>query len=598
MNAYENITGLYQKMINSPVRESIRSEKKSPLDIATDFLDEDNNRMKTLIENFREPLKVVVMGEVKAGKSTLLNAFAAEHLSPVNVSEATASILEIVYSEEAYGKIILKEEEITGHPKEIFQLLEEKQNDQSFFTECDHVEIGYPLQNLRNFTLVDTPGLETVTSENSDRTKEYIGKTDVVLWVFNGNHLGQSDIEDALLEVNKLGKPIIAIVNRVDEVDAEPEEITEYMEEQIGMYVKAIFPLSAQLAVEGRKTDNQELIDASGFQNILEYLDENINKQVDSAKQESLLHSADALLNRDLLKHSGYVDTINFIEKESKELHEKVKEKQNSIQRKIMWEFDNWFSRDFLEQERRQLKNLVDDSGAMNIKGNLTKVETEIPLLLSNEKVSGKINEMIKETDEKFGMLWQEAINEISKNTLLKIQEFQEQAEAKLNMELAQQSFVNDKDVDVVSGAKKGALLGGATGAAGALYAAALGPAASVVTVGMAVSAMLPPLLIVGAAFGAVSTFMKLKSEKNIAKRNIDEAIQRIKDENKSAIYSTVENLFMERGKMISKNLERNIMKSFSNNEDFDELIVLRTAIEKYIYNLKDYQQLLLLEKV
>ncbi|MBD8013387.1 dynamin family protein [Planococcus wigleyi] len=598
MSVHENITDLYTKMNNSPIREMIRSEKKSPLEIDTDFISEDTNRLKILIDNLREPLKVVVMGEVKAGKSTLLNAFAAEQLSPMNVSEATASILEIVYSEKPYGKIVMKEDEIKGTPKEIFQLLEEKQNDQFFFKECDHVEIGYPLPNLLNFTLVDTPGLETVTDENSDRTKIYLGKTDVVLWVFNGNHLGQSDIEDALLEVNKFGKPIIAIVNRVDEVDAEPEEITEYMEEQIGMYVKKVFPLSAKMALEGRKNNNQEVVKESGFKDILDYLDKNISKQVDLTKQESVLQSADALLSRDLLKHSGYIDAINFIEKESNEVRDRINENKSMIQRKIMWEFDNWYSRDFLEKERQQLKNLVEDSGALNIKGNLTKVEKEIPVLLSNDNVSEKLNEMIKKTDISFEQLWQGAINNISKDTLLKIQEFQEQAEAKLQMELSQQSFVNDKDVDVVSGATKGALLGGATGAAGALYAAALGPAASVVTLGVAASTMLPPLLIVGAAFGAVSTFMKLKSEKNIAIRNIDEAIQRIKEENKAAIYSTVENLFIERGETISRNLESNILKSFSNNEDFDGLIKLKMAIEKYLYKLKDHQQLLVLENV
>ncbi|MGB6406686.1 MAG: dynamin family protein, partial [Planococcus donghaensis] len=160
MNAYEKITELPAMMENSPVRNLIRLEKKSPFDINLNIIQEDLKKLKVLVANLREPLKVVVMGEVKAGKSTLLNAFAAEQLSPMNVSEATASILEVVYSEEAYGKIVMKEEEIEGSPKEIFQILEEKQNDQAFFDDCDHVEIGYPLLNLRNFTLVDTPGLE------------------------------------------------------------------------------------------------------------------------------------------------------------------------------------------------------------------------------------------------------------------------------------------------------------------------------------------------------------------------------------------------------------------------------------------------------
>ncbi|MGB6406723.1 MAG: hypothetical protein WBF39_04555, partial [Planococcus donghaensis] len=331
---------------------------------------------------------------------------------------------------------------------------------------------------------------------------------------------------------------------------------------------------------------------------VLDYLDKTIDKQVDLAKKESVFKSADALVNRDLLKHEGYLDIINFIEKESNAIREKIKDSQTIIQRKVLWEFENWFSRDFLDSERQQLKRIIEDSGAMNIKGNLTQVEEKIPVLLSNENVTQNINEMIINLDSTFGKSWQEAINDISKNTFLKIQEFQEEADSKLQLELSSHSFVNDKDVDLLSGAKKGAMLGGATGAAGALYAAALGPAASVVSIGVAASAMLPPLLLVGAAFGAVSTFMKIKTEKNIALRNIDDAIRNIKEENKATIYSTVESLFIERGEIISRNLESNLIRSLANNVDYDELISLKVAIEKYLYKLKDHQQLLSLENI
>lgn len=44
-------------------------------------------------------LHIVFMGAVKAGKSTLLNALLGKTVSPVGISEMTASILHIYYGE-------------------------------------------------------------------------------------------------------------------------------------------------------------------------------------------------------------------------------------------------------------------------------------------------------------------------------------------------------------------------------------------------------------------------------------------------------------------------------------------------------------------
>ena len=75
--------------------------KKSPLLGKEEFLylEEIENELLLLRNKLRQPLKVAIIGEVKSGKSTLLNSFAGGKISPTDVTETTACIMKIAYSD-------------------------------------------------------------------------------------------------------------------------------------------------------------------------------------------------------------------------------------------------------------------------------------------------------------------------------------------------------------------------------------------------------------------------------------------------------------------------------------------------------------------
>lgn len=58
------------------------------------------NDLQVLRAKLEQPLHAAVIGEVKAGKSTLINAFAGGEISPTNATETTACIMKISYSPE------------------------------------------------------------------------------------------------------------------------------------------------------------------------------------------------------------------------------------------------------------------------------------------------------------------------------------------------------------------------------------------------------------------------------------------------------------------------------------------------------------------
>src|SRR5690606_1120955 len=132
--------------------------------------------------------------------------------------------------------------------QEIHDLLLSQRNNREFVRRCAEVVVGLPIPALARWNLVDTPGLATVTEEAAERTRRHLAQVDVVFWVFNANHLGQMDVAEELAEVARLGKPVVAVINRCDEVDADPDRLVHYVRMHFAEYVQDVFAVSAQKA--------------------------------------------------------------------------------------------------------------------------------------------------------------------------------------------------------------------------------------------------------------------------------------------------------------------------------------------------------------
>jgi predicted GTPase len=107
-----------------------------------------------------EPFLFVVVGEVKSGKSSFINALLGENICEVDAAPCTDVIQQIVYSESRF------EEDI--HP-----LLK---------------KIGLPLPILQTIAIVDTPGTNTVIENHQEITRNFIPNSDLVLMVFQAKN--------------------------------------------------------------------------------------------------------------------------------------------------------------------------------------------------------------------------------------------------------------------------------------------------------------------------------------------------------------------------------------------------------------------------
>ncbi len=103
-----------------------------------------------------KPFLFVVVGEVKSGKSSLINALLEAPVCAVDSAPCTTRVQEISYGEE------------------------ESRTEVSEFEEHLHL----PHAILRHIAIVDTPGTNSIIREHQRITENYIPQSDLVLFVF------------------------------------------------------------------------------------------------------------------------------------------------------------------------------------------------------------------------------------------------------------------------------------------------------------------------------------------------------------------------------------------------------------------------------
>jgi hypothetical protein len=183
-------------------------------------------RLETVRDRLDEPLRVAIAGRVKAGKSTLLNALVGERLAPTDAGECTRII---TWYRDGHSY------EVVAHPKagEPRQLRFDRDHgaleiDLGDLEPDDVAELSvtWPSQALRTSTLIDTPGIGSLSRQTAARTWDVLTDenetpADAVLYLMR--HLHPQDVQflqafhDA--EVSR-PNPVnaIAVLSRADEI--------------------------------------------------------------------------------------------------------------------------------------------------------------------------------------------------------------------------------------------------------------------------------------------------------------------------------------------------------------------------------------------
>jgi predicted GTPase len=227
-------------------------------------------QLRGVLDRVDEPLRVAIAGKVKAGKSTLLNALVGEELAPTDQGECT-KIVTWYRNGHTYRVVV---EPVEGPPRQARFHRDDGAIEVDLGdlvpAQVERVVVDWPSRSLNRITLIDTPGIASVSADISAKSHSFLTpdddratEADAVLYLMKHLHTTDLDFLEAFHdeEVSQ-ATPVnaIAILSRADEVGSGRLDSMESAERIAARYrvdpkvrrlVQTVYPVAGLLAQTG-----------------------------------------------------------------------------------------------------------------------------------------------------------------------------------------------------------------------------------------------------------------------------------------------------------------------------------------------------------
>ncbi|MDA8156739.1 MAG: dynamin family protein [Actinomycetota bacterium] len=211
---------------------------------------------------------LVVVGQFKRGKTSVINALLGAEILPVAVVPLTSIATIMTYGEALRLKVYFNNGRVAEiRPENLHEYVTEKGNPKNI-KDVSEVIITYPSPYLKNgVRLIDTPGVGSIYQHNTDVAYRYLPKSDAALFLLSVDQpMGRAEL-DFLKDVKEYSNKIFFLLNKADYLNEKDlaESIdftTNGLKEIMGQDVR-IFPVSARLALEGKTGNSPEALQKS-----------------------------------------------------------------------------------------------------------------------------------------------------------------------------------------------------------------------------------------------------------------------------------------------------------------------------------------------
>jgi len=206
------------------------------------------NTVSDLRNRIQEPFMFVIVGEVKAGKSSFVNALldTGKEVCKVAPQPMTDTIQQILY----------------GETEEIVSINENLK------------KIYLPIDILKEVAIVDTPGTNAIVEHHQEITEQFIPASDLIVFVFEAKNPYRQSAWDFFDYIHEdWRKKIVFVLQQKDlmnegDLRINMNGVKEHASKK-GIFDPRVFAVSAKMELDGLK-------ESSGFADIRDYIAINI----------------------------------------------------------------------------------------------------------------------------------------------------------------------------------------------------------------------------------------------------------------------------------------------------------------------------------
>ncbi|GMR22547.1 MAG: dynamin family protein [Acidobacteriota bacterium] len=201
------------------------------------------------IRQLDELFLLVVAGEFNAGKSAFINALVGANLLDEGVTPTTSRVTILKHGES----------ETRDTKSDAFELVQA------------------PLDVLENVNIVDTPGTNAIQREHEELTREFLPRSDMVLFVTSADR-PFTETERSFLEgIRAWGKKVAVVVNKIDILDepADVDEVTRFVRDNAATLLGTdieVFPVSAKQAALAKSDNDARMLETSRFSALEDFI--------------------------------------------------------------------------------------------------------------------------------------------------------------------------------------------------------------------------------------------------------------------------------------------------------------------------------------
>ncbi|MBD0362949.1 MAG: dynamin family protein, partial [Coleofasciculus sp. C3-bin4] len=379
LNDLERVTKVRYEVATSlgKIAETLKESESEGKQISGELgLEADIDDINIASQNLRKGVfRLLVLGDMKRGKSTFLNALIGENLLPSDVNPCTAVLTVLRYGSLKKVTVYFKDgqspeeldfkqfkQKYTIDPTEAKQLEQEKKQ---AFPNVEYAVVEYPLPLLeKGIEIVDSPGLNDTEARN-ELSLGYINNCHAILFVFRASQPCTLE-ERRYLEnyIKGRGLSVFFLINAWDEIREgliDPDD-TEELAEAEGklrrvfqsnlaeycqvdghdIYDERVFEVSSINALRRRVKDSSASLELTGFPEFMGALNTFLTKeravaelrQARTLARQTYNHVHEAIERRIPLLDQDVNELkqrINSVEPEFEKLHEIRDEFQDEI---------------------------------------------------------------------------------------------------------------------------------------------------------------------------------------------------------------------------------------------------------------------------